>query len=57
MKYHLISASLLGLAVVLDAAGSAGAVLLLAAGVACETWFWMRVARRRRTSSRVTHTN
>ena len=57
MKYHLISASLLGLAVALDTAGSAGVVLLLAAGVACETWFWMRVARRSRTSSRVTHTN
>jgi hypothetical protein len=57
MKYHLISASLLVLALVLDTAGSAGAVLVLAAGVACETWFWMRVARRRRTSSRVTRTN
>jgi hypothetical protein len=57
MKYHLISASLVVLALVLDTAGSAGAVLVLAAGVACETWFWMRVARRRRTSSRVTRTN
>jgi hypothetical protein len=57
MKYHLISASLLALAVVLETAGSAGAVLLLAAGIGCEIWFWMRVARRRRTSSQITHTN
>lgn len=48
MKYHLISALLLALAVVFETLGVAGAVTLLGAGVACETWFWMRLVRRRR---------
>ena len=57
MKYHLISASLLFLAVVLETAGFASAVVFLAAGVGCEILFWMRIARRRRSASQVTHTN
>jgi len=51
MKYHLMSISLLIAAAVLDTGGfSAGSVTLLGAGIACETWFWMRLVRRRRFS-------
>jgi hypothetical protein len=50
MKYHLISALLLVAAVVLETLGFAGGIVLLAAGVGCEVWFWMRL--RARTSSR-----
>jgi hypothetical protein len=51
MKYHLISASLLGAAFVLETMGFAGGgVVLLGAGVACEVWFWMRVVPGRRSS-------
>ncbi len=51
MKYHLVSASLLGTAFVLETMGFAsGGVLLLGAGVGCEVWFWMRVVRSRRSS-------
>ena len=51
MKYHLISALLLVAAAVLDTLGFfSGVVVLLAAGVACETWFWMRLVRSRRSS-------
>ena len=51
MKYHLISASLLGAAFVLETLGFAGAgILLLGAGVGCEAWFWMRVVHARRSS-------
>jgi hypothetical protein len=53
MKYHLISALLLIAAVVLETLGLGGGVVLLAAGVGCETWFWMRVVRAR-ASSRTT---
>jgi len=53
MKYHLISALLLVAAVGLETLGFAGGVVLLAAGVGCEIWFWMRVVRTR-TSSRTT---
>jgi hypothetical protein len=47
MKYHLISASLLVAAVVLETPGFGVVVVLLAAGVSCEIWFWMRVVRAR----------
>jgi len=50
MKYHLISALLLAAAVVLETLGFGGGVFLLAAGVGCEIWFWMRVAHSRRSS-------
>jgi hypothetical protein len=51
MKYHLISASLLGAAFVLETMGFAGGgVALLGAGVGCEIWFWMSVVRGRRSS-------
>ena len=51
MKYHLISASLLGAALVLETMGVAGGgAILLGAGVACEVWFWMRVLRSRQSS-------
>jgi len=47
MKYHLVSAALLGAARVLETAGFGGGAALLGAGVACEVWFWMRVVRGR----------
>ena len=47
MKYHLLSAALLGAALVLETAGFGGGVALLGAGVVCEVWFWMRVLRGR----------
>jgi hypothetical protein len=50
MKYHLISALLLVAAVGLETLGFGGGVVLLAAGVGCEIWFWMRVARARASS-------
>ena len=50
MKYHLISALLLIAAVVLETLGFGGGAVLLAAGVGCEIWFWMRVVRARRSS-------
>lgn len=43
MRYHLISASFLIAAAVLETLGfGSGGVLLLAAGGACEIGFWMR---------------
>jgi hypothetical protein len=50
MKYHLISALLLGAAFVFDTLGFAGVVILLGAGVGCEIWFWMRMVRVRGSS-------
>ena len=48
MKYHLLSALLLAVAVALEVAGISGAgALVLGAGVACETWFWIRLVRSR----------
>ena len=56
MNYHLISASLLVAAAVFENVGlGVGSVLLVGAGVACETWFWMRLLRRRRAYSRIRH--
>ena len=49
MKYHLISAALLIAAFALETLGFAGATVLLAAGVGCEVWFWMRIVRGRRS--------
>jgi hypothetical protein len=49
MKYHALSAALLGLAVALELAGLGSSVaLILGAGVACEVWFWMRIVRAKR---------
>jgi hypothetical protein len=50
MKYHLISASLLGAAFALETLGFAGGAVLLGAGVGCEVWFWMRMVRATRSS-------
>jgi hypothetical protein len=47
MKYHASSALLLFAGAALETLGFGGGVLFLAAGVGCETWFWMRLARRR----------
>jgi hypothetical protein len=48
MKYHLFSAALLATALVLVMLGfSGGGAALLAAGVACELWFWIRLIRGR----------
>jgi hypothetical protein len=54
MKYHLISGLLLIGAFAAETIGfSIGGAVLLGMGVACETWFWMRVVRGR-SSSRTT---
>ena len=45
MKHHLISASLLAAALVLETLGFAGSVAILGAGIGCEVWFWMRRVR------------
>ena len=51
MKYHLISASLLGAAFVLETVGfGGGGVMVLGAGIGCEVWFWSRVVHSRRSS-------
>ena len=47
MKYHLVSAALLGAALVLETAGFGGGAALVGAGVACEVGLWMRVVRTR----------
>jgi hypothetical protein len=48
MRYHLISASLVAAAVILETLGFASrGVVLLGVGVACEPCFWMKLARRR----------
>jgi hypothetical protein len=61
MKYHLLSAALIVVAIILELAGlgKAGSDLgafLFTAGCACEFWFWIRIgltkkARRHETSS------
>lgn len=50
MKYHLVSAALIIVAIVLEMAGFSGGSsdpsrLLLVAGFTCEAWFWIRVFR------------
>ncbi len=53
MKHHLLTAALLLAALALYSFGiSSGGSLLLAAGAACELWFWFRVLRRGRPSAR-----
>jgi hypothetical protein len=47
MKYHLISAALLGAAVTLEVGGFAGVTVMLGGGIACEIWFSSRLARHR----------
>lgn len=50
MRYHLIGAALLAAAVALEIAGfGGGGTTVLAAGVACEVWFWVRLSRRTRS--------
>ena len=49
MKNHLMSASLVVTAFALETLGFAGAIVLLAAGVGCEVWFWVRIVRGRRS--------
>ncbi len=51
MKYHLLSAALIVAAIDLQATsyGKVGSNLgatLFVAGVACEFWFWIRVAKK-----------
>jgi hypothetical protein len=53
MKHHLVGILLIVGAFVLETIGSgAGAVIFLAAGVACEIAFWMRLVRGRRLRTR-----
>jgi hypothetical protein len=52
MKYHLTSVVLIVAAIILEVIGfgtiaSAFGVILLAAGVALELWFWIRLVRVR----------
>jgi hypothetical protein len=50
MKYHLLSFALLVAALPLFAVGYAGSAFALAAAVAVEAWFWMRVMSRKAKS-------
>jgi hypothetical protein len=48
MKYHLLSAALIGAAVLLELSGVANGrsglgATLFTGGVACELWFWIRL--------------
>jgi hypothetical protein len=46
MRHHLFTAAILSVALVLYAIGmSGGGSVLLAAGAACELWFWVRAFR------------
>lgn len=51
MKYHVSSAIVLALAVVLEIGGFAGVTVMLAGGVACEIWFWIRARGAKRLLS------
>lgn len=43
MKRHLLTAAILLAAILLYAVGfGSGATILVALGVACEAWFWVR---------------
>jgi hypothetical protein len=59
MKYHLLSAALIGAAIVLELSGVAkgrsglGATLFTG-GAACELWFWIRCAAKKSRRARVT---
>lgn len=48
MKYHVLSAIVLAAAVILEVGGFAGVTVMLAGGVACEMWFWIRGRGARR---------
>lgn len=49
MKHHLVTAAILSLALMLYGIGMRGGGLaLLAAGVACEWWFWVHALRAHR---------
>ena len=48
MKYHVVTAALLLIAVALYVAGLSGAgVVVFFAGVAFEAWFWARILIKR----------
>jgi hypothetical protein len=54
MKYHVISAALVVVAIILELAGlgKAGSDLgasLFTAGCACEIWFWIRLGLARKS--------
>jgi hypothetical protein len=61
MKFHLVSAVLIGAAILLELSGVADGrgglgATLFTGGVACEFWFWMRLsaaqkARRAKATS------
>jgi hypothetical protein len=54
MNHHIAGVLLLAAAFVLETLGlGTGAILFLAAGVACEIAFWMRLVRGRRLRTRV----
>jgi hypothetical protein len=54
MNHHIAGLLLLAAAFVLETLGlGSGAILVLAAGVACEIAFWMRLVRGPRLRSRV----
>lgn len=48
MKYHLVTMLLIVAALLLYVVGFAmGGTLVLAAALALEVWFWMRIVRRK----------
>jgi len=54
MKYHVLSAALIGAAVLLELSGVANGrsglgATLFTGGVACESWFWIRLGAAKKS--------
>ena len=55
MKFHILSAALIGVAILLELSGVADGrsglgATLFTGGVACEFWFWMRLSAAKKAS-------
>jgi hypothetical protein len=55
MKFHILSAALIGAAILLELSGVADGrsglgATLFTGGVACEFWFWMRLSAAKKAS-------
>lgn len=62
MKYHLLSAALIGAAVLLELSGVANGrsglgATLFTGGVACELWFWIRLGAAKKARRAKATTN
>ena len=62
MKFHILSAALIGAAILLELSGVADGrsglgATLFTGGVACEFWFWMRLSAAKKASRAKATTN